>query len=81
MSNELKEGVKLKSIIGLPSPDGTIYATVGEEPYRCKEIIVVEQQGHVGMVPWAKAIFNDGNVQLFNLANIESVALMDGEYK
>lgn len=78
MSHELKEGVKLKSVAGPTGPDGDhILMCIGDNPYQCKAITVVEQPGQMSMVPWAKAEQNNGSTLLINLALMESVTLLN----
>lgn len=78
MSYELKEGLHLESVVGPQGPDGEqVFFMLGDSnrAHFCSEIFVVEQPGQMGMVPWAKAIRNDGKVELVNLALMESVTI------
>lgn len=83
MSHELKEGVKLKAITTPPDPeDGCGQFRVGNQFHdgahgttRLTDIVVTEQLGQMGMVPWAKVMWSDGRTILVNLANVESVEL------
>lgn len=68
MSSELKEGVALKEV--------TI-KTLSDLPYGAKSILVSEQCGQMGMVPWARVETNQGLIVLVNLANVESVVLAE----
>lgn len=80
MGHELREGVKLKSVIGPQDPEGGwVSLQVGDKPYQCKEIVVVMQPGQVRMVPWAKAEQNNGNTLFINLALMECVILLKEE--
>lgn len=76
MSHELNEGTKLKFVMGPMSQDGEqVNFSIGDKPYHCKEIVVSMQCGQMGMVPWAKATLNNGDVLLANLAQMEMVEL------
>ncbi|MDP1931947.1 MAG: hypothetical protein Q8L60_10865 [Gammaproteobacteria bacterium] len=80
MSHELKEGVKLKSVSGPVDKNGDqIYLRIGDRPMQYRSIVVVEQAGQMGMVPWAKGVTNSGEVTLVNLALMESVILEQGQ--
>lgn len=80
MSAELKEGVQIKSIHGVPGPnpeEETPCWRLGKKAWQYKEIVVREQAGEMGMVPWGKATTNDGRVCLVNLRNVEAVWLLE----
>lgn len=81
MSNELKEGVKLRSVVLMPSENGYqgAFAVGSNHPSvtQCESITVTMQPGQMSGVPWAECRFS-GRVALVNLANVESVELMEG---
>lgn len=64
MSHELKEGAQLRCIWWA---DGSL--TVGVQ---VDSIIVVEQMGQMGMVPWVEVVSN-GKASLYNCALLEGV--------
>lgn len=75
MSHELKEGVELEQVTLCVGETETLYNRVGSARPWCSRIVVVEQTGHMAMVPWARCEFHDGQVELVNLANVVSVEL------
>lgn len=80
MSHELREGVLLASVIG-PEIDGEYLHFVVREG-GVSRIVVSEQAGQMGMVPWARVEFFDDQDKppvLVNLAHIESVQLLPEE--
>ena len=79
MSHELKEGVHLVLIAGLPrAPYGHLLYRVAEEgsgPEAVKSIVIAEQPGQMGMIPFAKVTFHDGQTSFHNVHNLETVVL------
>lgn len=71
MSHELREGVKLRTVFW--SNEESVSVGRGS----CVSITVREQPGQMGMVPWAESVTKNGQTYLYNLANVEGVAVLD----
>lgn len=70
MSHELREGTQLRTIRW---PHGAELRTGTDSD--CFRIVVSEQPGQMGMVPWAKADYRDGTTMLWNLDQVSGVEL------
>lgn len=73
MSHELREGVELSAIY-FGGEEGSHYK-VGV--MGCFSIIVAEQLGQIGMVPWAKVSVENEPIHLVNLASVELVTFKE----
>ena len=80
MKTKFVEGLLLKAVVGPSGADGDyLHIQLGDKPHQCKEIVVVDQSGPFGPVPWAQATMNNGFVFLANLSLMESVDLLEVE--
>ena len=68
--HNLSPGVRLRNIFYSGGDIHTVGSTV-------KEIVVTMEAGQTGNVPWARVVFNNGEVALANLALVEYVILED----
>lgn len=78
MSHELKEGVVCSAIAGTLHPQGNLYYKVDAEGagyWAVKSIVIAEQAGDMGMVPFAKVTFHDGQTSFHNIHNLETIVL------
>lgn len=74
MSNELREGVEIKFMATPPVGNTGSAWQIGDHG-NCKRIVVVEQNGFMASIPWARCELNDGRVHMVNLAHVETVEL------
>ena len=82
--NELKEGTELETVVGsIPNEDGDVAVWTVNPAYptmmTCTRITVTEQSGHLAAVPWARCEHESGEIELVNLATVESVTLVGGQ--
>lgn len=72
LSNHLRPGVELQTVVTPPSADGDqgVYS-VGA--WSVTRIYVVEETGPMSMLPWARVEFQDKPPVLINLQHVESV--------
>lgn len=78
MSHELKEGVKVLAISGLPHQEGNLFCKVGkpgEAYWSVADIVIAEQPGDMAMIPFAKVTYHDGRTSFHNIHNLEAIEL------
>lgn len=66
----LEEGMQISALSWID--EGSV--TVGE--HGCTEIVVIMQYGQMAMVPWFKASYTDGTVDLHNAASVDTVQFL-----